>query len=298
MVPLEDRIDYLSRINESHKLTAFNNLLIAKTVIVPENQDLNESEKIYFGIINAIQVNNKADFEKFYDKKSKSKPSKDSPAPFVNDDFLIFCFIVGMAKFGIDKSWLNSIVSIRNRNAITVTFENILNENYYSTSNLPEIVFMFLQLKDRTLISNDFLNFTFKKVTENIKLFESRSDFQILCSLRAYDAIFLLKELPDKSEFEMFKNFNGRFIKRITYLSGTIQAVLFGILIYLLLKLPKYGPEAIVFIAKYNYAFSILGALGLSFLGNSIPVLRNLSQKLMARTLGYPNELEKKYLGK
>lgn len=298
MVSLENRIDYLSRINESHKLTAFNNLLLAKTVIVPQNQDLNESEEIYFGIINAVQINNKADFEKYYNKKSKSKPSKDSPAPFVNDDFLIFSFIVGMAKFGTDKSWLSSIVSIRNRNAITVTFENILNENYYSTSNLPEIVFMFLQLKDRTLITNDLINFTFKKITENAKLFESRSDFQILCSLRAYDAIFLSKESPDKSELETFRKFNGRFIKRITYLSGIIQAIVFGLLIYLLLKLPKYSPEAIVLIEKYNYAFTIFGALGLSFLGNAIPVFKNFSQKLMTRMLGYPSELAKKYLGK
>jgi hypothetical protein len=298
MVPLEDRINYLSRINESPKLAAFNNLLLTKTVIIPQSQDWNEPEGIYFGIINAIQISNKADFEKNYNKKSKSKPSKDSPAPFVNDDFLIFSFIVGVVRFDIDKSWLNSIVSIRNRNAITVTFVNILNENYYSTSNLPEIVFMFLQLQDQSLITNEFINFTFKKVTENIKLFESRSDFQILCSLRAYDSIFLLKESPDKSELEMFKKFNNRFTKRITYLSGLIQAILFGVLIYLLLKLPKYSPEVIIFIEKYNYAFTIFGALGLSFLGNVIPVFRDQSQKLIMRLLGYPSELAKKSLAK
>ena len=298
MVPLEDRIDYLSRMNESHKLTAFNNLLLAKAVIVPQNQDLNESEEIYFGIINAIQINNKADFEKYYNKKSKSKPTKDSPVPFVNDDFLIFSFIVGVVKFDIDKSWLSSIVSIRNRDAITITFENILNENYYSTSNLPEIVFMFLQFRNYALITNEFINFTFKKVTENIKLFESRSDFQILCSLRAYDSILLLKESPDKSELDMFKKFNGRFIKRMTYLSGVIQAILFGLLTYLLLTLPKYSPEAVVIIEKYNYAFTIFGALGFSFLGNVIPVFRNKSQELIMRLFGYPIELAKKYLEK
>lgn len=296
MVPLEDRIDYLSRINESPKLTAFNNFLLSKAVIIPQTQYLNESERIYFEIICAIQISNKAGFEKNYNNKSKSKPSKDSPAPFVNDDFLIFSFIVGVMKFGIDKSWLNSIVSIRNRNAITVTFENILNENYYSTSNLPELVFMFLQLKDQSLITNEFINFTFKKVTENIKLFESRSDFQILCSLRAYDFILLLKESPDKSELELFEKFNNQFIKRITYLSVVIQVVLFGLLIYLLLNLPKYSQEAILFIEKYNYAFTILGALGLSFLGNAIPVFRNLSQKLIMKIFGYPNELARNFL--
>ncbi|CAM2963535.1 hypothetical protein SAMN05444143_110110 [Flavobacterium succinicans] len=298
MVPLEDRIDYLSRINESHKLTAFNNLLLAKKVVIPKDQDLNESEEIYFGIINAIQISNKVDFEKYYNKKNKSKPNKDSPAPFVNDDFLMFSFIVGVVKFEMDKDWLYSIVSIKNKNAITVTFENILNENYYSTSNLPEIVFMFLQLRDHALITNEFINFTFKKVTENIELFQSRSDFRILCSLRAYDSILRLKESPDKSELDMFKKFNGRFIKRITYLSQVIHVVLFGLLIYVVLKLPTYSPEAIVFIEQYNFGFTIFGALGLSFLGNFIPIFKNKSQESIMRLLGYPNELVKKSMGK
>lgn len=291
MVPLEERIGYLSRVNESHKLTAFNNLLLGKTIVVPEDQNLNESEEYYFGIVNAIQKNNKADFEKYFDKKCKSKPSKDSPAPFVNDDFLMFSFIVGVVRFNVNKDWINYIVSIRNRNAITITFENILNENYYSTSNLPEIVFMFLRLNNQSLITNEFVNFTFKKVTENIKLFESRSDFQILCSIIAYDSILLLKELPDNSELNVFRRFNAKLIGRIKYLSWIIQAVFFAGLVYLLLKLPQYSPEAILFIDTYNYAFTILGALGLSLIGNIIPGFRNKSQELIMRMLGYPSEL-------
>ena len=31
-------------------------------------------------------------------------------------------------KFNIDRNWINHIISIRNRNSITITFENILNE--------------------------------------------------------------------------------------------------------------------------------------------------------------------------
>ncbi|MDN3671980.1 hypothetical protein QG516_11100 [Pedobacter gandavensis] len=291
MVPLEEKTGYLSRVTESHKLTAFNNLLLGKTIIVPESQDLNESEEYYFEIVNAIQKNKKVDFEKYFEKKCKSKPSKDSPAPFVNDDFLMFSFIVGVSIFSTNKDWVNYIVSIRNRNAITITFENILNENYYSTSNLPEIVFVFLQISNQSLITNEFVNFTYKKLTENIKLFESRSDFQILCSIKAYDSILLLKELPDNSELNLFRSFNTKFIRRIKYLSWIIQAVLFAGLIYLLLKLPKYSPETIQFIETYNYAFTIFGALGLSLIGNLIPAFKNKSQELIMKMLGYPSEL-------
>lgn len=291
MVPLEERIGYLSRVNESHKLTAFNNLLLDKVIVVPKDEDLNESEEYYFGIVKAIQENDKADFEKYFDKKSKSKPNKDPPAPFVNDDFLIFSFIVGIVKFGIDKNWINHIISIRNRNAITITFENILNENYYSKSNLPEIVFMFFQLNNQTLIKNEFVNFTYKKVTENVKLFESRSDFQILCSIITYDSLLLMKELPDNSELNLFRIFNTKFIRRIKYLSWLIQAILFAGLIYLLLKLPKYSPEIVLKIESLSYLFTIFGGLGLSLIGNIIPSFRKVSQKLIMRMLGYPIEL-------
>lgn len=71
MVPLEEKTGYLSRVTESHKLTAFNNLLLGKTIIVPESQDLNESEEYYFEIVNAIQKNKKVDFEKYFEKNVK-----------------------------------------------------------------------------------------------------------------------------------------------------------------------------------------------------------------------------------
>jgi hypothetical protein len=213
MVSLENKNQYLSKISESLKLAAFNYFLLDKTILQPQGQEISESEEIYFGIISAIQTNEKATFEKYYNKKNKSKPSKESPAPFVNDDFLIFSIIVGVSKFKINNSWIKSIVSIRSKNAITTTLDNLIGGNYYSTSNLPEIVCMFLQLVNQDLITNEFQNFAFKKINENIKLFDSRSDFQILCALNAYNSIILLKEAPEGSEIQQLKTFNSRFIK-------------------------------------------------------------------------------------
>lgn len=294
MVPLENRIDYLKRINENSKLKAFNNLLLGQDFAFSNHQDLNETEEIYFGLLKAIQSSSRSDFEKFYNIKSKSKPNKDSHAPFVNDDFLIFALILGVVKFGKDKTWLSYILSIRNRSPLTITFENILNENYFSTSNLPEIVLMFLQIINEELISDKLVNFTFKKITENVGLFESRSDFQIICSLRAYDLMLTLKELTDTSELDLFKKFNDKFVKRIHYLLWIIQLVLFASLIYILLNLPEYKPEVIKFIDKYNYVFTIFGALGLSLLGNLIPIFKDKSQEAIMRVLGYPKELIKR----
>lgn len=293
MVPLEERIDYLSRVNESQKLTAFNNLLLDKLIVVPKDQDLNESEEYYLGIVKAIQENNSADFEKHFEKKCKSKPSKDSPAPFVNDDFLIFSFIVGVVQFNIDKNWINHIISIRNRNDITITFENILKENYVSTSNFPEIVLMFLKFINQNLITNDLLNSTFRKINENTILFDDKSDFRILCAIRAYDLIIERKEATEGNEITLLKKFNQNFKKRIKILSWILQSALFFGLIFGLLKLPIYSPETIAFLDKYDFMFSVFGFLGFTIVGNQIPFVKNKSQELLMRLFGYPKQLIK-----
>jgi len=294
MVPIEDKLNYLNRISENPKLSAFNNLLIGKAISLPFVSDLSETDEIYFGIISAIQSNDKSAFEKHFDKKSKSNPSKESPAPFVNDDFLIFSIILGVAKFNIDKAWIKYIVSIRSKNPITTTLDNLLAENYYSTSNLPEIVLMFLQNINQSLITNAFLNSTFKKINENTALLESKSDFQILCAIHAYNSIVLLKEAPEGSEIQLLKSFDSRFSKRMKVLSWVMQLLILAGIIYGLLKLPKYSPETVDLIDDYGFAFTILGALGFTFFGNQLGFIRRKTNEFTMRLFGYPNGLIKK----
>ena len=145
MVSIADRISYIERVNESPKLKAFHNFLLGKEIRSASNI-ISDSDEQFFKIIASIQSNDKTAFREIYNKKSKSNPSKDSPAPFVNDDYLIFCLIVAITKFSIDKTWIKNIVSLRNRTTITITLENIINENYSSTSNQVEVVLMFLHL--------------------------------------------------------------------------------------------------------------------------------------------------------
>ena len=295
MVSLENRIAYSLRINESQKLGAFNNLLLNKPIVLLQGYELSEPEEIYFGIVSAIQMGDKTAFEKHYSKKNKSKPSKDSPAPFVNDDFLIFSIILGVTKFNIDKSWIKSIVLIRSKNAVTTTLDNLLEDNFYSTSNLPEIVLMFLQLTNQELITNNFLDFTFKRIKENSALLESKSDLQILCAINAFDLIILLKEEPDGSEISLLKTFNSKFTQRAKILSWILQVGLLIGLLYGLLRLPIYSPTTVDLLNKYGYVFSVLGALGFTLLGNQLEFIRRKSQEVVMRMLGYPKELIKAF---
>jgi len=293
MVPLEDRSYYSLTIDKSPKLMAFNNLLLDKP-IARQKAELNESEEIYFGILNSIHTNNKTEFENYYSKKSKSNPNKESSPPFVNDDFLIFSLIVGIIKFGLDKKWIKNILHIRNRNPITITLENILNGNYYSKSNLYEVVLTYSDLIDSSLINNDLLNNAYKNILAYADLFNKKSDFQILCALRAYDLIILLKESPNGSEINLLKLFNFKFRKRIKVFSWILQVFFLFSFIYFLFKLPVYSSQTIEFLDKYGYIFTVLGALGFTFLGNQFDFISKNCQELIMRLFGYPKGLIKK----
>lgn len=294
MVSIVDKFSYLNRISDSPKLSAFNQLLMGNTIAQQHGNEVSEADEIYFNIISAIQSNDKTAFEISYGKKSKSNPGKESPAPFVNDDFLIFCIILGVSKFKIDKSWIKNIVSIRGKNAITTTLDNLLTENYFSTSNLPEIVFMFLQNINTSLITNDFLNSTYLRINENPTLLDSKSDFQILCAIHSYNAIILLKEAPEGSEIQLLKLFGTSFVKRMKVLSWLMQAVILAGLIYGLLKLPVYSPATVEIINKYSFAFTVLGALGITLLGNQLTFISKKTHELTMRLFGYPKGLIKK----
>lgn len=290
MVSIEDRISYMERVNESPKLKAFHNFLLGKQFRSVSN-NYSDSDEQFFKILSSIQSNDKTAFSEIYDKKSKSNPSKDSPAPFVNDDYLIFCLIVAITKFSIDKTWIKYIISIRNRTTTTITLENILNENYSSTSNQVEVVLMFLHLCKQSSINNNLLNLAYKSIIENTTIIESRNDFHILCAFSAYDFIIYQKEATEGNEITSLKNFNQHFKSRIKYLSWTLQALIFFGIIYGLLRLPNYTPEVVSLIEKYNFVFTLLGVSGFTFLGNQIPFIKNKSQELLMRLFGYPKEL-------
>jgi xanthosine utilization system XapX-like protein len=292
MVSIENRISYMERVNESFKLNAFHYFLLGKEVSSLSSK-VSDLDHQFYEILFSIQTNNKTAFQEIYAKKSKSNPSKESPAPFVNDDYLIFCLIIAIDKFSIDKTWMKNIISIRNRNAITITFENILNENYLSTSNQIDVVLIFLNLCNQSKINNNLLNAAYKSITENTTLLENRNDFQILCAFRAYDLVIEQKEVCEGNEITLLKNFNQKFKTRIKILSLLLQAGFVLGLIYSLFKLPIYSPETIELINKYNFVFSIIGVIGFTLIGNQIPFIRNKTLEYLMKLFGYPKELIK-----
>ena len=126
---------------------------------------------------------------------------------------------------------------------------------------------------------------------QNIILFESKDDFQIICAINADTLIMNLKIAPTGSEISLLKKFNSKFIRRIKILRWIIQTLIFILFLFVLVKVLSTLPSVKDFFDKYNPVFTSLGVLGISILGNLIPSINRKTFEILLQIFGYPKEL-------
>jgi hypothetical protein len=294
MVSLEEQMLYSQRVENTPKLSAFKNMLSGQSILYPNsNLQISDTEKIYYEIIIAIQTGDKNKFVEFFNKKNKSNPNKDNLPPFVHDDFLIFSLIIGIIKFGCDKKWVKYIISIRTKNNIATTFENILNGNFSHSENIKEVVFMYFNLIDQNRISSDLVNETFTSINANNQLFQNRNDFIIICTILSYNRIIELKTLPDNNDNQLLKSFETKFTKRIKILAWFIQTIILALLVFVIYEVISAKPEIKILFDKIDSIFKITALIGISQLGNISSWMKKWFYQILLSALGYPKELLK-----
>ncbi|WP_258097053.1 hypothetical protein [Marinoscillum pacificum] len=289
MVSLEERSNYILYVKERPKLKAFYSLLYTKQLIINHDARHNETEIIYYDLLSSLLEKDKNQFNKSYNIISKRQPSRDSISPFVHDDFLIFILILGIKIYNINRDWITNIINIRNRNPITITFENILNDNFASTSNCSEVIVSFLKLYNTSFLSHELLNKSYDNLISNDTLLEEQNDILILCSLRAFDTIIEMSKPANGSEIEFLKNFESKFINRLKILSLILyNATMLGLL-FLVSKLISQLPNNILDqLKQYNLIIGTIGAGILS--SNFFKAVRHKITSFIGLLLGYNSE--------
>ena len=285
MVSLEDRSNYLSHVETKPKLAAFYNLLYLGDLSIPTN-DVSETDSVYYESIASLLNQDKKRFLKAYRTISKRQVSSHTISPFVHDDFLIFSLLLGIKIFKIETQWIKSIVAIRNRNSITITLENILNDNYASTSNNHEIIISFLSIYDPSKFNNDLLKSSYKVITRNSALLENQNDILILCSLRTFDLIVEMSNPTSGGEIEFLQRFEVRFLKRLKILAVLLYNLILLAILYFLTKLVGGLPEETR--GQLNQYNLIIGIVGAGLIGsNFIHTIRKKFTKLICLLFGY-----------
>ncbi len=288
MVPLEQKIGYLSQISILPKQFSFYQMLsgIPLTSTIDRGREIDD---IYYGTLTSIFQNDHEEFKKYYTQIARRTPTYDTP--FVNDDFLMYSLIIGAAIFKLDKGWLKKVVSIRTKDSIAVTFDNLLSENYFSSENLSEIVVVYLKKIFPALLNKEFLIKSNLAIGNRLCLFSEKSDFQTICALKAYDIINELTDIGYYNEAVVLKRFENQFLIRTKILSLILYNVTLLIALFGIVKLNSENKIFASWVESYGKVFGILGVGFLS--GNFLPSFRNFLHKLVKRSLGYLKEPEK-----
>ncbi len=291
MVSLEEKISYLSQVKANPKLQSFYNLLYRKAIAPPPPSTTIEIDEIYYGIVAAIAHQKKNDFHNFYARISKRIVDKDSPSPFIYDDGLIFSTIVGVKLFDSDKTWIRNVISIRSSSQVTTTFSHLLEDDFLSKSNLPEIVIPFLELTEQLSGHEPILDKAYGKIASDIDLYSNSNDFVIIMTLRSFDVIVQSKS-SHAGDFERLRAFEGKFVTRVGYLSVALYNILLFAFIYGCIKGLALVPA---FKDRLNDFALLISVIGTSF-SNLFSFFKNKMKLLIYNLLGYAKHLEKKRL--
>lgn len=282
-----DRGAYNTFVSTNKKLLAFSNLCTGDLISMPDIGSMPEADQVYYQAIQAIQTNNNFEFNNAYQVLSKRTPTKDSPTPFVHNDFLIFTLICGIIKFNIDKAWIKNIIDVRSRNAITNTFENIINGNTFNNTNLPEVTISLMNILEKSEYPSKYLNDSYKKIIayrENYYI----SDFLKLSALNAYDTIILLKDVAENGEYTLLKKFETRFLKRINIAGIILYNITTIAILYGLIKVIALYPYLKNFVEQTGL---IVGVLGIGIISsNLLRKVRKWFISILLLLLGYPKE--------
>lgn len=282
MVFIEEKYRYLSSLAEQPKQNALYALVNEGTFQPPQN-NVSETDDIYFSSVQAIKGSSKEGFNSQYEKISKRKVSENSTAPFIHDDFLIFSLVIGVIKFDSEKSWLLGVIRSRAKNATTTTFENLLTGNYQSKANIQSLVLVFLFLLEKSKISNDQLVESYNAISDTQQSFNS--DFIRIIHYRAFDIIIQYKLPRDTDEVARLLDFETRFKKRINVFSVIFYNTLLLLILIGAYRLLHSLPDD--WKSKINDVGIIIGIAGVGLLGNIIPKLKMKFQELILRAFGY-----------
>ncbi len=286
MVSLTERIGYNCTIEDKPKITCFNSFIKGEAVshMVPDGT--NDTDKVYFASLQSISNNQKEEFFKVFQDFSRRKPSTENA--WIHNEFLIFTLICGIEKYQIDKTWINEVIEVRSTGnkqylAINKTFKNILSGNTQSTDNVSEIVIVFLDILNQPQLPKEILDKTYLTISNNTGLMNTKDDFLITMSFRAFDVILLSKDTPDAIEIAKLRDFRTIFLGRVKIATEVVY--------YLLLL------AFIVAVIKYSHRYQSfkdyvtdLGAVfqlgGLAFLA-AFRWIKKQIKVLLLRTFGY-----------
>lgn len=283
MVPVEEKCAISKIIESNTKSSAFSKFLNNEAI---EDNIENISPKEYVKILKAISANNSNDFNKHFEEYTKRSLDKESP--FIYDNYLIFALIVGALRFNIKNDWLQKLLALREQNlneperSITVSFKNLINSNILTQDGFQSII-----LSGLVLINKASINATLIKnvIMSNSNLIRVATKDAFLGSILLFSERHIAI-LASSEENVQLKEFEERFLKRVSILQNAIYSLVVGVLILLWFLIVKNEPQ----VEKYaNTLNAFLGLFGFAFVWFNKAIRKSIGA-LLFFLLGYKNK--------
>lgn len=262
MVSLTEKIGYNCLISDKPKITCFSSFVKGEAIGYVIPYDTNDTDRMYFNLLKSISNNKKEEFLEVYQDFSRRRPSTENA--WIHNEFLIFVLICGIEKFQVDKTWINEVIQVRSIGnqqylAVNQTFRNILSGNTHSTDNLTEIVIVFQELMNRPQLPKDELDKTYISLSNNTRLTDTKDDFLITISFRAFDIILLTKDTPDATEINRLRDFKEIFLKRIALLREVIYFSLLSLFAFAVIYFIRQSQDVKEFVTDLGAVFQLGG---------------------------------------
>ena len=266
MVSLDDRSEYLKRILGNEKFLIFYNFILTNGSSVETGGELMDVfDDDFLGMLKSLCESDLHTFQELYSLYSARTPSPTTP--FVNDDYLIFCLVVGVKKFSLPQDWLERVLSSRKCTSddcslALTTFRNILSENYNSLDNHFGLILVLQSILSRELLTSENKGKLYSIITSNT--FPSKkSDFLNIIELHAYDLLIKEALIGSDGEYQVYKKIVKKSEVRIFQLSNIMFYSICLILVVVIIWSYFKYENVKAMIQNFEAIFGFLGLPGI-----------------------------------
>lgn len=291
MVPLEKEYRFRERVDGEPHLRALSLLLDREYFEGPSDSlsSAPEVDKIYYNLVKAISASDTDLFTRNYSELSKRVVDVDSPAPFINNDNLMFVSVLGIRINGLSEDWARGVLSIRQSSLMKETLLNLLKGDLENSNSNACISLCFASMLPERPMSSALVHRAYTEVTKFVGLFECRNELLIICSLRARDLVFETKSMVGEGEIGLLTQFERGFWVRSKYI---IYTTVNGLGLYGLYRVYQATQESEKLKELISGSESILGIVGFSLFTGTFVLLRKWIHRAFMLLLGYPKELQ------
>lgn len=262
MVHLELKYEYLKIIKQSSEISPLIDLIIDERRSSPFQNINSNAFSVAHDLLICIFKNDKKRADEMYNNFSKRQPNHETP--WVYNEFVLFSLICAVAKFNLDKKWIESVLDLQGqstdaeRRVILSSLRNILAENINVKEDFHQISLVFQHISGKQNFQQERIDKMFKNLWLKDFPFH-QSDFLNVISLKAIQIAFNSKGLLSPQDLYDSKIFLRKFTYRTEIFGKTVAWICVVSMFVILVAISWYYYDKSVFAKAISFTTGILG---------------------------------------